>query len=66
MRNLTLTFILAASLTTAACGPRDKDKLDDSELAGTPGGGDKQADTRCTARATTDEVKRQLFARAAQ
>jgi uncharacterized protein len=66
MRNLTLTLILSACLTTAACGPRDKDKLDDSELAGTPGGADKQADTRCTSRAVTDEVKRQLFARAAQ
>ena len=63
MRNLTL--ILALCLTAAACGPRDQDKLDDSELAGAPRNVEK-ADTRCTSRAVSDEVKRQLFARAAQ
>jgi uncharacterized protein len=62
--------MLTASLATAACGPRNKDKLDDSELAGAEGGGsssnEAKPDDRCTRRATSDEVKNQLFARAAQ
>ena len=69
MRKSTITFLVATILSTAACGPRDKDKLDDSQLgetATTANGKNEDADTRCTTRAATDEVKRQLFARAAQ
>ena len=61
----------AAALAATACGPRNSDKLDDNELATAEGGtGDTTtaagSDSRCTARATQDEVKRQLFARAAE
>ena len=68
MRIITSALIIAASLATLACGPRNKDKLEDNELATAEGG--KRAggaeDTRCTARTSQDEVKRQLFARAAE
>lgn len=59
-------LILAASLSTLACGPRNSDKLDDNELATATGETSASEDTRCTARATQDEVRRQLFARAAE
>ena len=71
MRTSTI-LILVTSLSTMACGPRNSDKLDDNELATAEGGTNAGAsasasdDTRCTARATHDEVKRQLFARAAE
>jgi uncharacterized protein len=58
--------ILALCVSAASCGPRDQDKLADSEVAGKPLEVEKQADSRCTSRAVADEVKRQLFARAAQ
>lgn len=67
MRLLSLSLMLAASLSTVACGPRNRDKLDDGELAGAEEGIKREAtDDRCTRRATSDEVKNQLFARAAQ
>ena len=71
MRSFPLALMLTASLATAACGPRNKDKLDDSELAGAEGGSgnsskEAKPDDRCTRRATSDEVKNQLFARVAQ
>ena len=67
MRLISLSLMLVASLSTVACGPRNKDKLDDSELAGAAAGIKKDAvDDRCTRRVTSDEVKNQLFARAAQ
>ena len=68
MRISTFTLILAAALSTLACGPRNKDKLEDNDLATAEGGKTvrEAEDTRCTARATLDEVKRQLFARAAE
>ncbi|MCY7398410.1 MAG: hypothetical protein LH466_06180 [Sphingomonas bacterium] len=68
MRISSFVLILAAALSTLACGPRNKDKLEDNELAGAEGdasvGGAE--DTRCTALTTHDEIKRQLFARAAE
>ena len=70
MRTSIFLLILTASLATLACGPRNKDKLEDNELATAEGGAGARAnasnDTRCSARATQDEVKRQLFARAAE
>ena len=68
MRNSSFALILAASLAMQACGPRNKDKLEDNELATAEGGKSetRAADRRCTVRATHDEVKRQLFARAAE
>jgi len=68
MRNSSFALILTVSLATLACGPRNKDKLEDNELATAQGGGSasEAADTRCAARTTHDEVKRQLFARAAE
>jgi hypothetical protein len=66
MRTTTLSLILAASLSTLACGPRGSDKLDDNELASAEGGASIESATRCTAQTVQDEVKRQLFARAAE
>ena len=49
MRTTSL-LILAASLSTLACGPRNADKLDDNELASAEGDASAAAgdDTRCT------------------
>jgi hypothetical protein len=60
--------MFAASLASSACGPRNQDKLDDNELVGAVGGATKSApvDDRCSRRATSDEVRNQLLARAAQ
>lgn len=66
MRVLSLSIILAATLSIISCGPRNQDKLEDSELAGAQSGTRAQADTRCTSVAVSDEIKRQLFARAAE
>ncbi len=68
MRISSFALILAASLATLACGPRNTDKLEDDELATAQGGRSEGevGDNRCTARTTHDEVKRQLFARAAE
>lgn len=68
---ISILVILAASLSTLACGPRNSDKLDDNELATAEGGvGNSSAvagsDSRCSARATQEELKRQLFTRAAE
>lgn len=64
-------LIATACLAIVACGPRNSDKLDDDDLARAEGGAatvtnTAGSDPRCTARATQDEVKRQLFARAAE
>ncbi len=64
-------MIVTAALAVTACGPRNSDKLDDDELASAEGGvantsGTGTSDSRCTARATQDEIKRQLFARASE
>ncbi|MGI8932312.1 MAG: lysozyme inhibitor LprI family protein [Sphingomicrobium sp.] len=68
MRITSFTLILAASLATLACGPRNKDKLEDNELAAAQGGKGPAGATGgpCDTRTTHDEVKRQLFARAAE
>ena len=66
MRHLSFGLTVAVSLSLLACGPRDRDKLDDNELASTAGERDAEPDTRCTAQSAQDEVKRQLFARAAE
>ena len=67
MRTGSFALILVASLALHACGPRDQDKLGENELAG-PKEARKAAapDTRCAAQGAQDEVKRQLFARAAE
>ncbi len=66
MQVTSLALILAASLSLLACGPRNQDKLEDNELATAAGSETAQPDTRCDAQAAQDEVKRQLFARAAE
>ena len=66
MRILPHGLILAASLSLLACGPRDRDKLDDNQLATSAESKEAAPDTRCAARSAQDEVKRQLFARAAE
>jgi hypothetical protein len=67
MRLIPLALMLTASLATAACGPRNQDKLEDNVLAGAQGGAKAAPpDDRCTRRLTTDELRNQLFARAAQ
>ena len=71
MRISSVALILAVSLASVACGPRNKDKLEDNELA-TAEGRIRSDDSssaevsQCTDGATPDEVKRQLFARAAE
>jgi hypothetical protein len=61
-------LILLAACALAACGPRNQDKLDDNELATAAGSKSEIApsDTRCAAQSSQEEVKRQLFARAAE
>jgi hypothetical protein len=66
MRFVSLSLLLATSLSLLACGPRDRDKLDDNALASAAEGRKGDPDTRCTAQSVQDEVKRQLFARAAE
>jgi hypothetical protein len=72
MRIPSIVLIVAVSLATVACGPRNKDKLEDEELASAEGRTSTSTDasgaedSRCTASTTNDEVKRQLFARAAE
>ena len=66
MRIISTALFLAASLSLLACGPRKQDKLADDELATAEAGRKAEPDMRCTAQATQDEVKRQLFARAAE
>ena len=66
MRLSTSLLILSLSCATLACGPRNRDKLDDNELATAQGGKAAATDDRCAAQVTQDEVRRQLFARAAQ
>src|SRR4051794_16209760 len=66
MRTPFFGLIVAASLSLLACGPRNQDKLADNELATAVGGKEAVPDTRCGAQAVEDEVKRQLFARAAE
>jgi hypothetical protein len=68
MRTFSFVLIAAAALSTFACGPSKSDKLEDNELATAEGNASAVAsdDRRCTARFTHDELKRQLFARAAE
>ncbi len=67
MRITTPLVIVAATLATLACGPRDKDQLADNELAtATVGAKADAADGRCMSQGVHDEVRRQLFARAAE
>ena len=66
MRTLAYGLVFAASLSLLACGPRNKDKLDDNQLATAAGAKETAPDRRCTAQAAQDAVKRQLFARAAE
>ena len=66
MRVRSLALVLATSLSLLACGPRDRDRLDDNALASATEGRKAEPDTRCGALAAQEEVKRQLFARAAE
>lgn len=67
---ITFLLIAAAALSAAACGPRNSDKIDDNELATAAGSANASVvagdDSRCSARFTNEEIKRQLFARAAE
>ena len=58
-------LLVAAALAIAACGSKNEDRLDDNQLAEVTAPAPK-ADTRCTAAATADSLKRELFARAAE
>ncbi len=58
-------ILIAATLVTVACGPKNKDKLGDNDLATVTPGEAQDPDLRCNAQVVQDEVKRQLFARAA-
>lgn len=68
MRMRTTTFALVATAALLACGPRGEDKLGDDEIGGNSGSGNAEAvaDSRCEAQVVQDEVRRQLFARAAE
>ena len=59
-------LMLAAALYLCACGPRNQDKLEDNQLSTAAAPKRATPDTRCSRRAAQDEVKRQLFARAAE
>lgn len=66
MRVSSFALVLATSLSLLACGPRDRDRLDDNALASATEGRKAEPDTRCGALPAQEEVKRQLFARAAE
>ncbi len=67
MRITTPLVIVAATLATLACGPSNKDQLADNELAtATVGAKVEATDGRCMSQGVHDEVRRQLFARAAE
>ena len=68
MRALSTAMMIAAALAAAGCGRKNNDKLSDAEVAASGGVGGKagQADRRCTSAHTSDAVKAQLFARAAE
>jgi hypothetical protein len=66
MRTSLSLIILATSLSTSACGPRKQDKIGDGDLAANSQGKAAEPDARCTAQVVQDEVRRQLFARAAE
>ena len=68
MRALSTAMMIAASLAAAGCGRKNNDKLSDAEVAASGGVGGKagQADRRCTSAHTSDAVKAQLFAHAAE
>jgi uncharacterized protein YecT (DUF1311 family) len=66
MRVSSFALVLATSLSLLACGPRDRDRLDDNALASATEGRKAEPDMRCGALPAQEEVKRQLFARAAE
>ncbi len=66
MRKLFTCVTLATLLSLTSCGPRDQDKLGDADLASGQPVRKAAPDRRCGAQSSQDEVKRQLFARAAE
>ena len=68
MRALSTAMMIAAALAASGCGRKNNDKLNDAEVAASKGVGGKadRADRRCTSAHTSDAVKAQLFARAAE
>lgn len=68
MRTLSTVVMIAATLAAAGCGRKNNDKLTDAEVAAASGAATKsdQPDRRCASAHTSDAVKAQLFARAAE
>ena len=68
MTKFPAAMMIAAALAAAGCGRKNNDKLSEADVAASGGVGGKvgQADHRCASVRTSDAVKAQLFARAAQ
>ena len=68
MHKISIAMMIAATLAAAGCGRKNNDKLTDAEVAGASGAATKadQPDRRCASTHTSDAVKAQLFARAAE
>lgn len=66
MRISTSACVLAALLSLAACNRDNNDRLSDNQIAEASGGAAPKADTRCTAAASHEAVKLELFRRAAE
>ena len=61
-------LMIAAALAAAGCGRKNNDKLSEADVAASQGATAKadSADRRCASAHTSDAVKAQLFARAAE
>lgn len=68
MRTLTTAVLIAAALAAANCGRKNNDKLSEADVAASQAEVAKpdSADRRCASAHTSDAVKAQLFARAAE
>ena len=69
MRTLTTAVLIAAALAAAAgCGRKNNDKLSEADVAASQGEAAKLdgVDRRCASAHTSDAMKAQLFARAAE
>ena len=68
MRTLTTAVMIAAALAAAGCGRNNNDKLSEADVAASQGQAAKLdgVDRRCDSARTSDAVKAQLFARAAE
>ena len=68
MVKLPAALMLAAALAAAGCGRKNNDKLTEADIVASQGTAAKadRADRRCASAHTSDAVKAQLFARAAE